>query len=94
MSGQEDIKKYEESKFDIIESEKYNQMIEKRRILLERVETLQEMENKLNSDNSISEEARIKNKQKLLEEYTKVANLLKELTAEAEALADKLEAEE
>lgn len=81
MSGQEDIKKY-------------NQMVEKRRILLERFETLQEMENKLNSDNSISEEARIKNKQKLLEEYTKVANLLKELTAEAEALADKLEAEE
>ncbi|MBR3891621.1 MAG: hypothetical protein IKJ30_06105 [Bacilli bacterium] len=81
MSGQEDIKKY-------------NQMVEKRRILLERFETLQEMENKLNSDNSLSEEARIKNKQKLLEEYTKVANLLKELTAEAEALADKLEAEE
>ena len=81
MSGQEDIKKY-------------NQMVEKRRILLERFETLQEMENKLNSDNSISEEARNKNKQKLLEEYTKVANLLKELTAEAEALADKLEAEE
>ena len=81
MSGQEDIKKY-------------NQMVEKRRILLERFETLQEMENKLNSDNSISEEARIKNKQMLLEEYTKVANLLKELTAEAEALADKLEAEE
>ncbi len=81
MSGQEDIKKY-------------NQMVEKRRILLERFETLQEMENKLNSDNSLSEEARIKNKQKLLEEYTKVANLLKELTAEAEELADKLEAEE
>lgn len=81
MSGQEDIKKY-------------NQMVEKRRILLERFEALQEMENKLNADKTLSDDARIKNKQKLLEEYTKVANLLKELTSEAEALASKLEAEE
>ena len=81
MSGQEDIKKY-------------NQMVEKRRILLERFNALQEIENKLNADNKLSEEARIKNKQKLLEEYTKVANLLKELTTEAETLAEKLGAEE
>lgn len=72
----------------------YNQMVEKRRILLERFETLQKMEDKLNTDKSISEEARIKNKEKLLEEYTKVANLLKELTNEAEAMAERLSEEE
>lgn len=81
MSRQDDIKKY-------------NQMVEKRRILLERFDALQEMENKLAADTTLSEEARIKNKQKLLEEYTKVANLLKELTKEAEELAAKLESEE
>ena len=72
----------------------YNQMVEKRRILLERFETLQKMEDKLNTDKSISEEARIKNKEKLLEEHTKVANLLKELTSEAEAMAERLSEEE
>ena len=72
----------------------YNQMVEKRRILLERFETLQKMEDKLNTDKSISDEARIKNKEKLLEEYTKVANLLKELTNEAEAMAERLSEEE
>ena len=72
----------------------YNQMVEKRRILLERFETLQKMEDKLNTDKSISDEARIKNKEKLLEEYTKVANLLKELTSEAEAMAERLGEEE
>lgn len=73
---------------------KYNQMVEKRRILLERFDKLQEMENKLNEDKTIAEETRIKNKQKLLEEYTKVANLLKELTKEAEEFANELEQEE
>ena len=73
---------------------KYNQMVEKRRILLERFDKLQEMENKLNEDKTIAEETRIKNKQKLLEEYTKVANLLKELTKEAEDFANELEQEE
>ena len=72
----------------------YNQMVEKRRILLERFETLQKMEDKLNTDKTISDEARIKNKEKLLEEYTKVANLLKELTSEAEAMAERLGEEE
>ena len=72
----------------------YNQMVEKRRILLERFETLQKMEDKLNTDKTISDEARIKNKEKLLEEYTKVANLLKELTSEAEARAERLGEEE
>ena len=72
----------------------YNQMVEKRRILLERFETLQKMEDKLNTDKTISDEARIKNKEKLLEEYTKVANLLKELTSEAEAMAERLNEEE
>jgi hypothetical protein len=52
------------------------------------------MEDKLNTDKSISDEARIKNKEKLLEEYTKVANLLKELTSEAEAMAERLGEEE
>jgi len=80
MNPQEDIKKY-------------NQMIEKRRILLERFEKLQEMENKLEKDTSLSDEVRIKNKRKLLEEYTKISNLLKELTEEAEAFAKRLEEE-
>ena len=81
MSRQDDIKQY-------------NQMVEKRRILLERFDKLQEIENQLNEDKTLSNEARIKNKQKLLEEYNKVATLLKELTTEAEALAAKLENEE
>jgi hypothetical protein len=81
MSRQDDIKQY-------------NQMVEKRRILLERFDKLQEIENQLNEDKTLSNDARIKNKQKLLEEYNKVATLLKELTTEAEALAAKLENEE
>jgi hypothetical protein len=81
MSRQDDVKQY-------------NQMVEKRRILLERFDKLQEIENQLNEDKTLSNEARIKNKQKLLEEYNKVATLLKELTTEAEALAAKLENEE
>lgn len=80
MNPQEDIKKY-------------NQMMEKRRILLERFEKLQEMEEKLEKDTSLSDEVRIKNKKKLLEEYTKISNLLKELTEEAEEFAKRLEAE-
>ena len=80
MNPQEDIKKY-------------NQMMEKRRILLERFEKLQEMEEKLEKDTSLSDELRIKNKKKLLEEYTKISNLLKELTEEAEEFAKRLEAE-
>ena len=80
MNPQEDIKKY-------------NQMMEKRRILLERFEKLQEMEEKLEKDTSLSDEIRIKNKKKLLEEYTKISNLLKELTEEAEEFAKRLEAE-
>jgi hypothetical protein len=81
MSRQDDVKQY-------------NQMVEKRRILLERFDKLQEIENQLNEDKTLSNDARIKNKQKLLEEYNKVATLLKELTTEAEALAAKLENEE
>ena len=73
---------------------KYNQMVEKRRILLERFDALQAMEEKLNNDKTLSDETRIKNKKKLLEEYTKISNLLKTLTEEAEAFAAKLEAED
>ena len=53
---------------------KYNQMLEKRKILLERFEQLQKMEEKLTNDVTLSDETRIKNKKKLLEEYTKIYN--------------------
>ena len=69
---------------------KYNELLKKHEILTKRYADLEKLEEKLNSDKTMSGEKRLENLNKLAQEYEKVANLMQEITKEAEQLKDSI----
>lgn len=69
---------------------KYNELVKKHELLNKRYEELEKLEAQLESNTTLSDEKRLANLNKLAEEYEKVANLMKEITQEAQALEEKM----
>lgn len=70
---------------------KYNELIKKHEILNKRYSELEKLEAELESNTTLSDEQRLKNLNKLADEYEKVANLMQEITKEAKELQDKMD---
>ena len=70
--------------------EKYNELLKKHEILSKRYKELETLEEKLEKNDKLSDEKRIENLEKLAQEYRKVADLMEEITKEAQELNDSI----
>ena len=71
--------------------QKYNELVKKHELLNERYAKLEQLEKELEENTTLSDEARLKNLNKLASEYEKIANLMQEITKEAQQLKDSLD---
>ena len=71
---------------------KYAELMKKHDMLTKRYAELEKLEDQLNANTTLSDEARLANLEKLAEEYEKVAKLMESITAEAKKLQEDIEA--
>ena len=71
---------------------KYAELMKKHDMLTKRYAELEKLEDQLNANTTLSDEARLANLEKLAEEYEKVAKLMESITVEAKKLQEDIEA--
>ena len=71
--------------------QKYNELVKKHELLNERYAKLESLEKELEENTSLSEDVRLKNLNKLADEYEKIATLMQEITEEAKKLNESIE---